>query len=52
MELLFLGLTALLCAPLLEKKQENKPPEKSGDSVIVVVVDKDGKPKAEEGKPK
>ncbi|HEY9627687.1 MAG TPA: hypothetical protein V6C84_10325 [Coleofasciculaceae cyanobacterium] len=52
MELLFLGLAAMFCSPLLNKKDEKppEPPKDSGDRVIVVVIDKDGKPKAKEDK--
>ena len=48
MELLLLGIAAMFCAPLLEKeKPPGDPPPKSGDRVIVVVIDSDGKPKAD-----
>jgi hypothetical protein len=40
MELLFLGLTALFCAPLLEKKEKPAPPPKPKSEVTVIVIEK------------
>ncbi|MBW4658345.1 MAG: hypothetical protein KME15_06705 [Drouetiella hepatica Uher 2000/2452] len=47
MELLLLGFAAMFCAPLLEKEKPKDSPPKSNDRVIVVVIDSDGKPKAD-----
>ncbi len=47
MELLLLGIAAMFCAPLLEKEKPEPPKPTSGDRVIVVVVDTEGKPKAD-----
>jgi len=52
MELLFLGLAAMFCSPLLDKKEDKgaDKPKDADDRVIVVVIDKDGKAKSKEDK--